>query len=74
MLTSQGNPLPCLIEQPHKFLLPLVIKARSPPPGSPPTFGVAPFLSCITKNGPIQLLPSQDKIGTHPLVAFTLPR
>ncbi len=67
-----GEPTPCPIEQPHKFLLPPVIQARSSPQlGSPPTFGVAPFLSCITNNRPIQLLPSQGEIGTNRLVAST---
>jgi hypothetical protein len=66
-----GEPTPRPIKLPHKFLLPPVTQAGSPPPGSPPTFGVTLFLTCITNNRPIQLLPSHGKIGLHCLVAFT---
>ncbi len=64
-----GRSTPCPIEQPRKFLLPPVIQACFPPPGSPPIFGVAPFLSCIMNNGPTQLLLSHDDIEMHCLVA-----
>jgi hypothetical protein len=64
-----GEPTPCPIKQSRKFLLPPVTQAHSLPPGSPPTFGVAPFLSCIRNNRPIQLLSSHGKIGMHRLVS-----